>query len=483
MKISFGGRVLVLGAGSVSRCLLPLLLRHFDMDFTKLTVMDFEDLRHLIPDTLDAGASYVQHRLSPDDLAETLSRHVGPGDLLIDLAWNIDACEIIQWCHDNHVLYINTSVELWDPYADIENKPPTERTLYVRHMALRKMVKKWREPGATAVVEHGANPGLVSHWAKVALEDITRAILDDEYLASRRRAALEHALEAADYARLAMLTGTKVIHISERDTQIAGQPKRVNEFVNTWSIAGFHEEGIAPAEMGWGTHERRLPPLAQKHDYGPGNQICLSQMGINTLVRSWVPGGEILGMVVRHGEAFTLSDYLTVWEDDVPVYRPTVHYAYLPCDAAIASLHELKMNAYELQYDQRILGDEIVDGKDELGVLLLGHDLNGWWVGSQLDIHEARRLVPGQNATTLQVAASVLGALDWMIRNPRMGFKVPDELPHREVLAVANPYLGPCLSVQTDWNPHKNRFDPFENWGKPSLNGDDMWQFEAFLVQ
>lgn len=483
MKISFGGRVLVLGAGSVSRCLLPLLLRHFDMDFTRLTVMDFEDLRHLIPDILDAGASYVQHRLSPDDLAETLSRHVGPGDLLVDLAWNIDACEIIQWCHDNHVLYINTSVELWDPYADIENKPPTERTLYVRHMALRKMVKKWREPGATAVVEHGANPGLVSHWTKVALEDITRAILDDEYLASRRRAALEHALEAADYARLAMLTGTKVIHISERDTQIAGQPKRVNEFVNTWSIAGFHEEGIAPAEMGWGTHERRLPPLAQKHAYGPGNQICLSQMGINTLVRSWVPGGEILGMVVRHGEAFTISDYLTVWEDDVPVYRPTVHYAYLPCDAAIASLHELKMNAYELQYDQRILGDEIVDGKDELGVLLLGHDLNGWWVGSQLDIHEARRLVPGQNATTLQVAASVLGALDWMIRNPRQGFKVPDELPHREVLAVANPYLGPCLSVQTDWNPHKNRFDPFENWGKPSLNGDDMWQFEAFLVQ
>lgn len=483
MKISFGGRVLVLGAGSVSRCLLPLLLRHFDMDFTRLTVMDFEDLRHLIPDILDAGASYVQHRLSPDDLAETLSRHVGPGDLLVDLAWNIDACEIIQWCHDNHVLYINTSVELWDPYADIENKPPTERTLYVRHMALRKMVKKWREPGATAVVEHGANPGLVSHWTKVALEDITRAILDDEYLASRRRAALEHALEAADYGRLAMLTGTKVIHISERDTQIAGQPKRVNEFVNTWSIAGFHEEGIAPAEMGWGTHERRLPPLAQKHAYGPGNQICLSQMGINTLVRSWVPGGEILGMVVRHGEAFTISDYLTVWEDDVPVYRPTVHYAYLPCDAAIASLHELKMNAYELQYDQRILGDEIVDGKDELGVLLLGHDLNGWWVGSQLDIHEARRLVPGQNATTLQVAASVLGALDWMIRNPRQGFKVPDELPHREVLAVANPYLGPCLSVQTDWNPHKNRFDPFENWGKPSLNGDDMWQFEAFLVQ
>lgn len=483
MKIPFGGRVLVLGCGAVARCLLPLLLKHLEMDFSRLTVMDFEDNCAFIPDTLAAGATFVQHRVTPDDLAATLEQYVGNGDLLIDLAWNIDAGEIIQWCHDHNVLYINTSVEQWDPYADIETKHPTERTLYVRHMALRKMIAKWSEPGATAVVEHGANPGLVSHWAKVALEDIARQMIDDEYLQSRRRAALEHALSDADYARLAMHTGVKVIHISERDTQISHTPKQVGEFVNTWSIAGFHEEGIAPAEMGWGTHERWLPDYAQVHRYGPGNQICLSQMGVNTLVRSWVPiGGEIIGMVIRHGEAFTLSDHLTVWDGDVPLYRPTVHYAYLPTDAAIASLHELRMNGYELQFEQRIMNDDIISGRDELGVLLLGHELNGWWVGSQLDIHEARRLVPGQNATTLQVAASLLAALTWMIRNPRKGFNVPDDLPHREILATANPYLGPCPSVPTDWTPLKNHFDPFENWGRPRPADEDMWQFETFLV-
>ena len=91
----------------------------------------------------------------------------------------------------------------------------------------------------------------------------------------------------------------------------ATSPKEVNEFVNTWSVAGFYEEGIATAEMGWGTHERRLPEYAMQHTYGPCNQICLSQMGINTYVRSWVPMGEIIGMVVRHGEAFTISDHLT----------------------------------------------------------------------------------------------------------------------------------------------------------------------------
>ncbi len=480
MKIPFNGRILILGCGSVSRCFQPLLLRHFEMDFHRVTIMDFADLRSLIPESLAAGVRYVQEQITPHNLAHVLGQHVGPGDLLIDLAWNIDCGEIVQWCHDHDVLYINTSVELWDPYEDAANIPPVDRTLYVRHMALRERVKTWSEKGATAVVEHGANPGLVSHWVKVALTDIATEMLQRGL---GDTPALERALADRHFARLALLSGVKVIHISERDTQISDKPKEVDEFVNTWSIEGFREEGVAPAEMGWGTHERRLPPGAHTHTYGPGNQICLAQMGIHTWVRSWVPRhGEIIGMVVRHGEAFTISDHLTVWQGAQPIYRPTVHYAYLPTDAAIASLHELKMHGYQLQERQRIMGDEIISGMDELGVLLLGHALNGWWVGSQLDIHETRRLVPHQNATTLQVAASVLGALAWMVRHPRQGLNVPDDLPHEEVLAVANPYLGPCPSTQTNWTPLQNRVDLYARYGRPRPADEDVWQFETFLV-
>ncbi|MEK7325234.1 MAG: saccharopine dehydrogenase NADP-binding domain-containing protein, partial [Chloroflexota bacterium] len=163
MKISFGGRVLILGCGSVSRCLQPLILRHFDMDFSKLTVMDFEDLRQAVPDTLAAGAKYVQDRVTRENLPTLLGQYVGSGDLLIDLAWNIDCGDIMQWCHDHNVLYLNTSVELWDPYEDAGAISPADRTLYVRHLELRRRVRRWREPGPTGLVEHGANPGLVSH--------------------------------------------------------------------------------------------------------------------------------------------------------------------------------------------------------------------------------------------------------------------------------------------------------------------------------
>ena len=110
------------------------------------------------------------------------------------------------------------------------------------------------------------------------------------------------------FNQLAMKLGVKVIHCSERDTQISDQPKQVDEFVNTWSIEGFREEGTTTAEMGWGTHEKELPPHAFEHQDGPRNQICLAQMGMNTWVRSWVPNYSIRGMVVRHGEAFTISD-------------------------------------------------------------------------------------------------------------------------------------------------------------------------------
>ena len=191
--------------------------------------------------------------------------------------------------------------------------------------------------------------------------------------------------KAREFNHLAAKLGVKVIHCSERDTQITDRPKQVDEFVNTWSVEGFREEGTTTAEMGWGTHEKELPALAFEHADGPKNQICLARMGINTFVASWVPPDyHIVGMVVRHGEAFTISDKLTVWEDGKAVYRPTVHYAYCPCDCAIASLHELRGHDYELQPRIRIMTDEITSGADILGALLMGHPYQSWWSGSDL---------------------------------------------------------------------------------------------------
>ncbi len=84
----------------------------------------------------------------------------------------------------------------------------------------------------------------------------------------RSRSSIAEADRQAEgsFARLSQATGTKVVHISERDTQVSSRPKAMDEFVNTWSIEGFFEEGTAPAELGWGTHERRLPKTCSHAD-------------------------------------------------------------------------------------------------------------------------------------------------------------------------------------------------------------------------
>ncbi|MEY3317639.1 MAG: hypothetical protein RL540_11 [Actinomycetota bacterium] len=440
--------------------------------------MDQRDNRARVKDSLDKGATYVQDQITRGNIDAQLSKYLKAGDFLLDLAWNIDANTILQWCYDHGVMYLNTSIEEWDPYEGGANKHPLERTLYYRHMRMRDMKSRWTKTGATSIVEHGANPGLVSHLVKKSLVDIATKGLKEGKVGKD----VEVALTSEDYKQLAHTLNVKVIHISERDTQVTNRPKQWGEFVNTWSVEGFYEEGIAPAELGWGTHEKTLPTNAYEHPSGPKNQIAIAQPGATTWVRSWVPNFEIQGMVIRHGEAFTISDHLTVWDEGKAVYRPTVHYAYCPSNEAIVSMKELEMLNWQLHKDQRIMNDEITQGDDRLGVLLMGHPYKSWWTGSLLSIEQSRKLIPGQSATTVQVSSAVYAAVAWAMQNPNAGLLVPDELPWREVLGYAEKYWGGIHSEAADWDPLMNRRDLFEGWNNKKVDKSDPWQFSNFLV-
>ena len=208
MSSRFTNRVLILGAGSVSQSVLPLLVEHL-VDAKNITIFDQRDNRERVADAIKKGATYVQDVITRENLDSQLSKYLRAGDFLLDLAWNIDANTILQWCYDHGVMYLNTSIEEWDPYAGGSNKNPLDRTLYYRHMRMREMRSTWDKKGATAIVEHGANPGLVSHLVKKALVDIgTRAIKE-----GKAAAGVEAALTSESYNELAHSLGVKVMHI------------------------------------------------------------------------------------------------------------------------------------------------------------------------------------------------------------------------------------------------------------------------------
>jgi homospermidine synthase len=460
--VPFEGRLLIVGFGCIGRAVLPLLLRHVDMDRRRLRLVTDRDDHAEV--AARQGVSMRVQALTPENYREVLAEELGAGDFLLNLSINVGSVDLIAWCQAREVLYLDACIEPWAGGYTDETLTPSQRSNYtLREQALSL---RQAQPGPTAVLTHGVNPGLVSHFVKQALLDI----------AASAGQTMTTPVDRAGWAALAQRLDVRVIHIAERDTQWSPRRKAPGEFVNTWSVEGFVGEGTQPAELGWGSHERHFPADGHRHGHGCDAAIYLDRPGAGTQVRTWTPlAGPLLGFLVTHGESISIADHLTVLGPDGRVcYRPTVHYAYHPCDDAVLSLHELAGRQWQLQDSRRLLeAADIAAGMDELGVLLAGHARGAYWFGSRLTIEEARALAPHNNATSLQTAAGVLSGVIWAMRHPRRGVVDPDEMDFREVLEVARPYLGEMAGAYTDWTPLQGRTTLFPE----ALDADDPWQF------
>ncbi len=467
----FDGPIVMIGFGSIGRGTLPLIERHIGHDRSKFTVIAPDDTDRALLD--ERGIAFQHVALTIDnyiDVLKPLLTAGGQQGFVVNLSVDVSSVAIIRLCKEIGALYIDTVVEPWPGFYTDTRLTASQRSNY----ALRETLMDLRRAapgGVTAVSTCGANPGMVSWFVKQALLDIAGATGGSTAVP----------IEQAGWAGLARTLGVKGIHIAERDTQRARTPKPRGVFVNTWSVEGFVSEGLQPAELGWGTHEKRMPLEGQHHDFGTDCAIYLLRPGAGTRVRSWTPtAGPQHGFLVTHNEAISIADYYTVRENGQAVYRPTCHYAYHPADDAVLSLHEMAGAQWQRQAEWRILGEgDIVDGIDELGVLLYGHGKNAYWYGSQLSIEQTRELAPYQNATGLQVTSAVLAGMVWAIENPNAGIVEADEMDFRRCLAVQMPYLGPVIGAYTDWTPVQDRGVLFPE----DLDRDDPWQFTNVLVR
>lgn len=215
----------------------------------------------------------------------------------------------------------------------------------------------------------------------------------------------------------------------------------------------------------------------------PGGPTAVITQGANpglaTRAYSWTPlEGPYQGFLITHGESIAIADHLIRKDGDKVVYRPTVLYAYHPCDDAVLSIHEIAGKHWRAQPGWRILRDDIVAGMDELGVLLMGNAGGVYWYGSRLHIDEARRLLPFNNATSMQVAAGVLAGMVWALRHPKASVVEPDGIDHEMVMQIATPYLGEMVGVRSDWTPLQDRGRLFSE----DVDSDDPWQFKNIRV-
>jgi homospermidine synthase len=438
-----------------------------------------------------------------------------PGDTVIDLTFGINCIDILSWCQANQVRYINTAVEKWEDELipdnaanwigdikeekvdwTVKHKDLYDRTLYARHQDI--INNGFSGSGPTAVLEHGCNPGLVSHFVRAALDDIVVDLIKS--VPSSRLEEIRVLHSSGDYPRLAHALGLRVIHISEIDTQTTSANKSKGEFVNTWSPMGFAEEALDWVQVGWGTHERPLPRMLVP-SHGTCNQVFVPMHAMDLVMDSYVPHTPIKGMCIPHGEADTITEALTVYDDDDSssdgsgedsddsankcvtsqgevrnarnaVYRPSVYYVYQCAGIALESLEEMRKSNYVPQSQYHVLvPSDGLKGEDRVGVLLMFEDdpartvlgesdektrtPYSYWYGSILS--DANNEMRNFGPTVVQVAASVVAAYNWIQENPDQGVCWPDNLPHKYILDMARPFLGTVVSAQMkDYVPPKS---------------------------
>jgi homospermidine synthase len=466
--VAFPGRLVIVGFGSIGQGALPLLLRHVEISPNQISIITAEPRGRAV--ATEYGVRFIETALTQENYRAILESRVGRGDFLLNVSVDVSSVALIELCQNRGALYLDTCIEPWPGgYTDPSLPPPARSNYALRESALA--LRPRYPDGPTAVLTHGANPGLVSHFVKQALIDLAEAYgLGTSISAPSSR---------TDWALLAEQLGVKVIHIAERDTQVGTVPKAPGEFVNTWSIDGFVSEGSQPAELGWGTHERYFPKDGRRHDFGCGAAIYLLRPGAATRVRSWTPlEGPYHGFLITHGESISIADYLTLRDGNRVRSRPTCHYAYHPCDDAVLSLHEFSGKNWQLQRLKRLMMEEISSGTDELGVLLMGPPKGVYWFGSRLTIAEARRTAPHNNATSLQVTAAVLAGVVWALEHPCQGIVEPEQMDFARVLDIARPYLGEVVGVRGDWTPLDGRESLFAE----DLDREDPWQFKNVRV-
>jgi homospermidine synthase len=235
------------------------------------------------------------------------------------------------------------------------------------------------------------------------------------------------------------------------------------------------DEICQPAEVGWGTHELCLPAGGFEVD-GGGSMFLAGTEG-GTLMRAWTPSrGPYNGLLLSHVECLTIANHLTVSDRETVLWRPTVQFVYRPCNDALASVMDFVGAGGIPPRRTRLMLEDVVHGADELGVLLMGNPRGSIWFGSRLSATTARHLAPGNNATTLQVCAGILGGLAWILENPYEGLQEPDNIDHTFVMKIARRYLGDLCSVYTGWTPLDGQVAP------PTVDIDCPWQFMNFRV-
>src|SRR6202008_1178747 len=171
IHVEFPGRILFVGFGSVGQGVLPLILRHIGIAPQRITIVTADDKGN--DEAAKYGIKFIKERLTRENYRRVLNPLLGRGDFLVNVSVEVSSVALVKLCWEKGAMYIDTCIEPWPGGYTDPTVPVARRTNYeLREEALALRAGNERAP--TAVLSHGANPGLVSHFVKQAMLNIAQ---------------------------------------------------------------------------------------------------------------------------------------------------------------------------------------------------------------------------------------------------------------------------------------------------------------------
>lgn len=452
--IEFNKRIVQLGFGAVGKSFFEKVTKEIKFDKEKYFIISKDKLEYSFFIELGGNlGNFIVADINRKNFKQIFSEYLDEGDLLIDFAHGVGTRDFVEWCAFKNVMYLNTGETDWgDNWYNIFEENLKKNEL---RECLRQKNNVNKHP---IVLQHGNNPGLVSHFVKSGLEYIVKTQF-------KKDKTLNVLLKEYKFNEIARLLGLKEIHVNDIDNQKVNDEFNKNKLYSTWSADSFFFEMLSEATANIGTsehieYEQECKKIDLKNGFLEFKDIALDKMG-----KTYYPKGKFVGFLVPHEETITIAKALEVKNETEVIYRPTVIFLYLPCTFAVGFLkfarvsHDLTNTNTENQIirgfkypqaTQIIYKEQISYGTEYVGVLLLGNKFNPVWVGNRIKsnfLYKDKKTSYWQTPTITPVAMSALAATCWMIKNKdKDGIYFPDDIKeYNEIIKFAEKYISKTI--------------------------------------
>jgi homospermidine synthase len=109
--VAFSGRLVIVGFGSIGQGVLPLILRHIEIEPARITIITAEPRGQDV--AAEYGIRFIQNALTQNNYRAALEPQLGKGDFLLNVSVDVSSVALLEFCQERGALYLDTCIEPW----------------------------------------------------------------------------------------------------------------------------------------------------------------------------------------------------------------------------------------------------------------------------------------------------------------------------------------------------------------------------------